>query len=282
MLLILNINKGPFFLIKDYGKLKNNSVYLRRGSSTVIAKPDEIAEMGHQESKESISPNLILEFCRPEEETNIGGELNLTAELISLGNNNSIPDFEGDEDYLKTKGCEQLNIMKSPNHDYYKKLVYYYFFQKIKNEIFFSLQNTSSILATSVMIYIDIEKMDKVSFDEHHNLPKLIDKYSELYDLSINSNFPNMVPLNNITIKEASTKWRITIDVGNIYPNDTCFITNGIVLLSGVSHKTELKCTIVGDNIPQPIKTKLMIECNTSKITMDLDDIVEYHQKVSK
>ena len=40
------IQKRPFYIKKDYGKLKSNTVYLRRGSATVIANPDEISDMG--------------------------------------------------------------------------------------------------------------------------------------------------------------------------------------------------------------------------------------------
>ena len=40
----------PFYLKRDFGKLKKNEVYVRRGSSTDATKPatiDEIAQMGH-------------------------------------------------------------------------------------------------------------------------------------------------------------------------------------------------------------------------------------------
>jgi len=40
----------PFYVKRDYGKLKKNEVYVRRGSSTDPTKPatiDEIAQMGH-------------------------------------------------------------------------------------------------------------------------------------------------------------------------------------------------------------------------------------------
>lgn len=36
----------PFYLKSDYGKLKGNTVYIRRGSSTDVASLDEIAKMG--------------------------------------------------------------------------------------------------------------------------------------------------------------------------------------------------------------------------------------------
>lgn len=37
---------GPFYLEKDYGGLRRHEVYIRRGSSTAVATPDEIAGMG--------------------------------------------------------------------------------------------------------------------------------------------------------------------------------------------------------------------------------------------
>jgi predicted HTH transcriptional regulator len=39
----------PIFLTKNYGKLRKNVVYVRHGSSTDEASPDEIAEMAKQE-----------------------------------------------------------------------------------------------------------------------------------------------------------------------------------------------------------------------------------------
>lgn len=40
------MQQRPFYLTRDFGKLKKETVYLRRGSSTDFAKPDEIAQMG--------------------------------------------------------------------------------------------------------------------------------------------------------------------------------------------------------------------------------------------
>jgi hypothetical protein len=36
----------PIFIRTNFGKLKKNEVYIRRGSSTAIADPDEVAKMG--------------------------------------------------------------------------------------------------------------------------------------------------------------------------------------------------------------------------------------------
>ena len=41
------VQHRPIYLVKDYGKLKKNIVYIRRGSATAEASPDEIAQMGN-------------------------------------------------------------------------------------------------------------------------------------------------------------------------------------------------------------------------------------------
>jgi len=45
------VQDRPFFIKKEYGKVKENTVYLRRGSSTAIADPTEISEMGESKVK---------------------------------------------------------------------------------------------------------------------------------------------------------------------------------------------------------------------------------------
>jgi predicted HTH transcriptional regulator len=63
----------PIYLKKNYGKLKQHEVYIRRGSSTDTADPDEIAKMGSLKIREVLGElpsqprsNPILEALRRE------------------------------------------------------------------------------------------------------------------------------------------------------------------------------------------------------------------------
>ena len=53
--------KRPIYLAKNFGALKKEVVYIRRGSSTDMAAPDEIAEMGKEAIQES-KPEVSIEF----------------------------------------------------------------------------------------------------------------------------------------------------------------------------------------------------------------------------
>lgn len=50
----------PIYLIKDFGKLRKNTVYIRHGSSTDEASPDEITDMAKQEN--ASTPDVSIEF----------------------------------------------------------------------------------------------------------------------------------------------------------------------------------------------------------------------------
>ena len=55
-------DQRPFFLNNDFGLLKKNTVYIRRGSSTAEATPDEVMSMAARASARP-QPILTLEFC---------------------------------------------------------------------------------------------------------------------------------------------------------------------------------------------------------------------------
>ena len=63
-LIHIPLQNRPLYLTKDFGKLTRNTVYIRRGSATAIATPDEIATMGIEESgaKTVREPVLSVSF----------------------------------------------------------------------------------------------------------------------------------------------------------------------------------------------------------------------------
>ncbi len=76
----------PFYLQKDYGKLKGNTVYIRRGSSTDIASLDEIAKMGIT-SQEEINTHRELKALAEELKAFIdtSSSINIYEEQVSFG-----------------------------------------------------------------------------------------------------------------------------------------------------------------------------------------------------
>lgn len=67
-ILQIPVQERPFYLTKDYGKLRKNVVYIRRGSATDEATPDEIATMRLTSPIVSTvtAPKLTVAFLLPD------------------------------------------------------------------------------------------------------------------------------------------------------------------------------------------------------------------------
>lgn len=62
---IWKVQARPIFLLQDFGRLKKEIVYIRRGSSTGEASLDEVADMGREEVRraEAARPEIVLRFA---------------------------------------------------------------------------------------------------------------------------------------------------------------------------------------------------------------------------
>ena len=57
------VQQRPFYLRERFGALKANVIYVRRGSSTDIASPDEVAAMERRQHTQWAAPRLSFEFA---------------------------------------------------------------------------------------------------------------------------------------------------------------------------------------------------------------------------
>lgn len=105
------IQERPIFLKRDFGKLPKDIVYIRRGSSTDIANPDEIAKMGVAIFETKQAPILDLQFAERNTKAVLGNHLNLTPEFLLTPDKSDIPEI--------TSGYRSL--LERINSDYYRE-----------------------------------------------------------------------------------------------------------------------------------------------------------------
>jgi Putative DNA-binding domain len=108
--------KRPFYLPKRFGDVNADTVYLRRGSSTAIAKPDEIAAMGQGDAQRREPPKVSMTLTDADGE-NISSSVQKLV-LVSFGDIKQLPDYkEPDVDAMYS----MLNIHHSTNSDYWRE-----------------------------------------------------------------------------------------------------------------------------------------------------------------
>lgn len=270
------VQTRPFFLNKDFGKLKRHTVYLRRGSSTEEASPDEVRDMGRSEVQllEEV-PSLSFEFADLSSRISLGTSIELSTTLLSIPSKKEIPDYEEQ----RNSGEIYINT-RSINYNYYRELVNYHFILNKTVNLAFLLKNDSNKVISDIKVELILEKQEKkFSF---FRLSKFPDTPKSSYDnFSHHINTPSLAQqiakqkIKSIEIQDLGNSYRVEIPFEKVQPKQTVFSAETIYLDSNESFSIEAKVTIYADNISVPIPQVLKIVCNVKKEGGGLDQIKE-------
>lgn len=168
------LQSRPYYLEKDYGKLKRHVVYIRRGSSTDEASPGEIHNMGKAEVLDTQeSPKIDFVFANQEKRTSLGASMFIKATVLDIPPLENIPDYREEETYGPF-GMRLSSV--SLNHtrtDYYRDLVKYYYVLKKSEKLYFGLVNNSNFTVSDIRVEIVVDKQENAfTFFDDDDFPE--------------------------------------------------------------------------------------------------------------
>jgi hypothetical protein len=270
------IQERPFYLRQKYGRVKPQTVYLRRGSSTAEAEPDEIADMGIISSKKSLLnvPILDCEFSDPNIQKLHGKEITITSNFIKI--NESIPKLSSS--YNST----QLVSLSQPNSNFYKELYQFYQFQTLFKAVNLRLINTGEVTAFNACAEINVVD-NGLFFITKNDFPKFPKKYHNFLTPEL-----NVPPIMNrigsrLSVKKNNVGWAIKINFGNIQPKAEDWLEESIFIGSTISQDIFLNMAIFADNIPDPIHIQFCIHFQVKEITKTVSELeLKYDEKIKR
>ena len=259
------VQERPIYLNKDFGKLKKETVYLRRGSATVIATPDEIARMGRSNILEgSESPvDLRLEWADIDKKR----DLSSTCSVYSLNLQPRLPSNTFDEP--KRSGPYGISLPDiHANRRYSQQLISFTVNSEFFTSLGLSINNDSSAVARRLRFVGSIMKSPGIEIRD--GLPSAPGR--RLYVV------PRIVtnPEVPIRLKEYGDRWEVIIDFGDIRPHERAYTSEVIHVGSEESKVARLEGEILGDNIPVPIACTLEIHFETEQKAMTAADAMKY------
>ncbi|WP_340678601.1 ATP-binding protein [Paraglaciecola sp.] len=272
--------KRPLYLNKDYGKLKRNVVYIRRGSSTDEAPPDEIMQMAQAEIENSIElPELKVELANITDERIVGNEQTITPILLDMTMYEEIGDFEDQKPasflsghvHLSQIMCDHFGETARP--DYYRELALYQYIHAKTKQISFSITNPSNISVRDISVVISIVKdTDKFSIVEPEELPKepkSHDRPALMAPPVFTSNIANQLIRKDRTfsLEELGDFYRIKLTFHKVQAKQTIFCDDTICISALDNFRIDANVSIYADNLPNPIQSNLSIICNADKQT---------------
>lgn len=149
--LVIAKQQRPNYLQKSYGRLQANTVYVRRGSSTAVAAPDEIAQMGLAgvQVEPSRNCNLLIELTTPDNREPVQEPFVTGAQILQFSNIEQLPDY-GESSWMR-------RVLPS-NRDFYRDVVRYLTISKATVPLRFHIRNTRNGAASNVTLRIEFNE----------------------------------------------------------------------------------------------------------------------------
>jgi hypothetical protein len=261
--LCIPVQDRPVYLKRDFGGLRKNVVYVRRGTSTAEADPDEISKMKEFDSAMS-KPSQLLELSFFDKETGKcgGRELCISTRILHFPERDNIPDY-GIRTPLGLAGF-------GDNRDYYREFAQYYSIVCRVNPVGFAVKNTGNVLASNVRLEIQVDDND----EEYLFLDRRPEEPSKT-SMLVARPLRNLLSQDVERIKRYANSWLIQVRFGNVQPGQT--VEDEDSFYFGASRNCVLKFdgVIFSDETPEPIRFPMTIAVEATEKHIDIETFLK-------
>lgn len=266
----------PIFLKKAFGKLKPNVVYVRRGSSTAEAAPDEVARMGASVVVAQQAPVLDLELAEPEGRNGYGKGVTLSCKV--LAERPPPPPISREmEDYIsKQFGVArhlqdmvkpfQIAQFRPPGPDP-KKLVAYKKEMGLLRPLGFCARNVGRVLVEDVRVVLSVPKSDGIRVVDE--LPTKPRGAMDLVMPIVARSFTR--PTRSSDVSDVGSAFEVVARLGKIQPGATVW-SKPFWVGSSVACDLALVARVYGDNISAVIEVPIQIKIETTAAYLEDED----------
>lgn len=280
-------NGRPFFLKKDYGKLKKSEVYIRRGSSTDPTKPagpDEIAQMGSGNAWESTEASLVVEFAAAKKEESLGARMDWSAEKCTIPETDDLPILDDTPPEITLPGGHTFRIPTVSsfglhdrlNSDYYVEFANYTAFHKLIKETRLVVTNTGKVPANDVRVEIAVPNGEGIGIFDWPDVPDKPKRRESMLVTSAMKDFkirPSLQHAGYVDIERNEHQTKIEINCGSLQPGRRVW-TDSFFLGVGETGEVEIRGTIYAANLSKPREFVLSINATINETKMSVDDVL--------
>ncbi len=261
----------PIFLSKAFGKLKPNDAYIRSGSSTAIASPDQIALMAKADQNAILGETRIaMEWADATSRNHFGTEVTLTGARLIEPPPPPKPTPRApttlEKKMLRMSPFDQMNFLErqsqlvrlvslAPNNEpSSEELKDYAETRALFSPLRIWLKNLGVRNAADVKVRITIPKIDGVVVVDTRTLPKRPRGRGLLSALDLHTPLPL-----DTYVREVSGAWTVEIDAKTIQPQDEFWSYDRFYVASASDQTIEASATIFADDLAKPIEIPLKI-----------------------
>jgi hypothetical protein len=251
----------PLYLKKDYGKLRRQEVYVRRGSSTDHTKPagpDEIAAM--LQGPIAGPAELEVEFAKVDGDDSLGTHVEWRAELL-VYSDGEIPDYghlSPVDAYLTNKA-------------YYREMAEYQFVRRLFRPARVVIKNIGQVPASEVRVELVLAATSGAIVIHQADMPR---RPQTRWMAPIPRLTRHLVRNpGEVTVDANSDRHRVEIDFGTLQPGRrVCSET--FYLGKKKSGEFAIDGQVFSSNLPQPIDFTLSASVNVTETRYTLIELL--------
>jgi len=264
------MQERPTFLLKDYGHLRKNVVYLRRGSSTDEARPDEIARMGMAASEHlKPQPHLTSGFSTSADSLELLKIIHF--EIINL----SLPELDTIPDYIEPRpsspfGFSHYQLSSMENSDFYRERAEYIRFHSKLRPIKIGVNNEGNAISSGTKLRAQIEDPEHineilVASRSPRKPKKRWPPTDNIRPISFNQKQPD------IELTKTKNGWTINAYLGKIQAKDTSLTSEQLYIGTSKNGKIKLDILIFADELSSPISESIELEFKVDQKEVDIE-----------
>lgn len=256
-IIIIPVQKRPIYLTKNYGALKADTVYVKRGSSTDIAKPDEVSKMGLN-NEEIANATLDVGFLNISTNQIIGNLLKYETSLLII--RDKIPEH--------SKNVSGMLPVIGMNRSYYKDFVEFVNFKFSYIPIHFAIVNTGEKEAVNIRFELEINNSDvEVLLDGDEIEQPEPEGFYKMK--SINS------PVSSYRYEKFEAKCKIYNAIDRLHAKRTLALDGTVYLQAKKSMILKAKATLFYDGQSKPFEKELEIRIECKSIELNWKEFYE-------
>ena len=259
----------PIYSKIDYGKVRKEAVYLRRGSSTATAKPDEIARMGIADVDWVGQPSVKLYLVDRNTGANLGDHVSIDhSTWYNIPASEEIPDYRPHRG-LRIGNVEFVTNPLHANTDFLREAAVYF-----RTEAYFpvslEIRNTAGAVIHDVVLEIEL--------NDPEGRYKLLTPENRSHKPSPNSLLSapavrSIFEKSDVFITKEGETWKVKCIFGKIQPGAAVRLQDDLLIGCRDAVETHVCGAVYADNISNPIPVRINLSFQAGSQSLSVEDI---------
>lgn len=259
--------RRPFYAIRDYGKVKKDIVYFRRGSSTSVAKPEEVARMGSDQA-DSKRPSTQLTFGLARTREDLGLSVLVNSQVIyPVPNLNNLKTWV--QKYSEKGGLHLPDVSPLDNEEFSEELLEYVKIQHLVSPLDFRIENTGSIPLNDIEVEGHIPATEELLLLDNSHLP-VNPKRHRFFGHA--SGIGEQAITSSLTVERFHDSYEVRFGFDRLLPGKSDWTATPLYVGAGKNLISTAKFSIFAQELKSPLELEFEISIEAEALEFKRSD----------